>query len=78
MYVFHNKVFKERAANNTYLQQKYDFLRDEVFHGLFENTSYEKDGVPAKIWDVTKVVIKTNALTDIFTVMKELFSDAII
>lgn len=73
MYVFHNKAFQERALKNSLLQQKYDFLHEYVFGEFFLSSSYEKDTIPAKIWDVTKVVIRENALGDVFSVLKYVF-----
>ena len=32
-YISNGKVFRMRAKSNEYLQQKYDFLKDNVFHG---------------------------------------------
>lgn len=72
MYVFHNQTFKQRALKNNELQQKYNFLQNSIFRGFFEGTTYEKDPIPTKLWDVTKIVIKANALTDIFTAMREI------
>lgn len=77
-YVFHNRTFQERAAKNSLLQQKYDFLRSYVFGEAFQGTAYEKDAIPSKLWDVTKIVIKTNTLSHIFVVMKGLFSEGIL
>jgi len=31
MYIFHNKEFLKRAENNTYLKEKYTFLKTKVF-----------------------------------------------
>ena len=77
MYVFHNKAFRERAVKDSLLQKKYDFLHSYVFGELFLGSSYEKDVVPAKLWDVTKIVIRTNALADVFTVMRDLIYHAL-
>ena len=62
MYVFHNTTFAERAEKTPALKQKYDFLRDTVFRGYFLGTNYEQSAIPSTLWDVTKIVIKTNAL----------------
>jgi hypothetical protein len=67
MYVFHNAELLKRAADSEPLQKKYDFLRDHVFGGYFQGTEYEKNPIPATLWDVTKIVIKTTALREIFT-----------
>lgn len=72
MYVFHNKVFRERAATNKELQKKYDFLRNVVFSDFFLETAYEKDAIPAKLWDVTKIVVKTNTINDVFLVLQSI------
>jgi len=66
MYVFHNDAFAERAKNIPALQEKYDFFRNTVFGNHFFNTSYEQDVVPSSLWDVTKIVIKSDALRSIF------------
>jgi len=78
MYVFHNKAFQDRATKNSFLQKKYNFLHTYVFGELFANSAYEKDPVPTKLWDVTKIVIRTNALSDVFTAMRRVFSGTII
>ncbi len=75
MYVFHNSAFKARASKQPYLQKKYDFLHEKVFGEYFQNTAYEVSPVPAKIWDVTKVVVRANALDSIFTVLHEILRD---
>lgn len=77
-YVFHNRAFQDRAAKNSLLQQKYDFLHTYVFGDSFQGTAYEKDVIPSKLWDVTKIVIKTNTLSSIFVVMKNLFSQTVL
>lgn len=71
MYVFHNTTLAERAKNSSALQQKYDFMRDVVFGTYFIGTNYEQNPVPSSLWDVTKVVIKTSALTDIFVQLQK-------
>ncbi|MEI6711008.1 MAG: hypothetical protein WCK88_01890 [bacterium] len=58
MYVFHNKEFLKRAGQNDYLKQKYNFLKTNVFGDTFIGSAYEKDPIPKKIWDVTKIAIK--------------------
>ncbi len=37
-YMLQGNVFRERAKNNIYLQQKYDFLREYIFEGVEYNT----------------------------------------
>ena len=71
MYVFHNATLAERAKNSSALQQKYDFMRDTVFGSYFIGTNYEQNPVPSSLWDVTKIVIKTSALTDIFAQLQK-------
>ncbi len=66
LYVFHNTTFAERAKNNPILQQKYDFLRYRVFGDYFIGTNFEQNPLPESLWDVTKIVIKSDALRDIF------------
>ena len=77
MYVFHNKVFQERAQKNTFLQRKYDFLHTYVFGEIFRNSSYEQSAIPAKIWDVTKVVIRSDALSEVFTALRYIISEVV-
>lgn len=66
MYVFHNRELLNRTADSDALKQKYEFLRDRVFKGYFQGTDYEKNPIPETIWDVTKIVIKTNTLQELF------------
>lgn len=66
MYVFHNAALEKRAADSEPLQRKYDFLRESVFGEYFRGTEYEKSPIPSTLWDVTKIVIKTNAIQDLF------------
>jgi hypothetical protein len=66
MYVFHNTTLADRAQKSPALQQKYDFLRDVVFGDYFIGTNYEQNPIPSSLWDVTKIIIKTNTLSDIF------------
>lgn len=62
MYIFHNSEFLRRAKENDILQQKYTFLKTQIFGEYFLGTSYEKVTVPKKIWDVTKISIKADNL----------------
>jgi hypothetical protein len=71
MYVFHNTTFLERAQQSSALQRKYDFMRDSVFSGYFEGTNYEQNPIPSTLWDVTKIVIRTNTLGEIFARITE-------
>jgi hypothetical protein len=71
MYVFHNNAFLEKTKNSPALLQKYNFLRDSVFGNYFIGTNYEQNPVPSSLWDVTKIVIKTNTLTDIFVQLQK-------
>lgn len=66
LYVFHNTAFAELSKTSVILQKKYDYMGDYVFGEYFKNTSYEVSPLPSKLWDVTKIVIKTNALTEVF------------
>ncbi len=72
LYVFHNKAFAERAKKSPVLQQKYDFMTRSVFGEYFKNTSYELNPLPSTLWDVTKIAIKTNALTEVFTSINQI------
>jgi len=71
MYVFHNNAFLEKTKNSPALLQKYNLLRDSVFGNYFIGTNYEQNPVPSSLWDVTKIVIKTNTLTDIFVQLQK-------
>jgi len=71
MYVFHNTTLADRAQKSPALQQKYDFLRDVVFWEYFIGTNYEQNPIPSSLWDVTKIVIKTNTLNDIFVQLRK-------
>lgn len=73
MYVFHNNAFAEKAENIPVLQAKYDFLRQRVLGDYFVGTSYEQDVVPKSLWDVTKIVIKTDSLRNVFAQLGLLF-----
>ena len=66
MYVFHNKEFLKRAESNALLQKKYTFLKVSVFGNVFLGSAYEKDVIPKKVWDVTKIGIKSTSLETIF------------
>ena len=72
LYVFHNTTFAERAQNNPALQQKYDFLRNRVLGEYFLGTNFEQNPLPASLWDVTKIAIKSNALSDIFVALRQI------
>lgn len=75
-YVFHNKDFQRRAQSEAALKEKYDFLQQYVFWDLFSGTSYEKSTIPKTFWDVTKIVLKTNQLSDIFAGIFQIFRSA--
>ena len=75
-YVFHNKDFQRRAQSESALKEKYDFLQQYVFGDLFLDTSYEKSTIPKTFWDVTKIVLKTNQLDDIFVGIFQIFRGA--
>lgn len=66
LYIFHNTTFAERAKSVPALQQKYDFLRNRVFGEHFIGTNFEQNPLPASLWDVTKIAIKSDAIRDIF------------
>lgn len=67
LYIFHNTTFAERAKNIPALQQKYDFLKNRVLGVHFIGTNFEQNPLPASLWDVTKIAIKSEALNTIFT-----------
>ncbi len=66
MYIFHNKEFLKRAGQNDFLKQKYNFLKRKIFWDVFLWSAYEKDPVPKKVWDVTKIAIRWNNVETIF------------
>ncbi len=70
MYVFHNTAFLDRAKNSSALQKKYDFMKTTVFGTYFIGTNYEQNPLPSTLWDVTKIVIKADALSEIFAQLK--------
>lgn len=72
LYVFHNTTFAKRAENNPELQQKYDFLKNRVFGEYFLGTNFEQNPLPESLWDVTKIAIKSNALSDIFVTLRHI------
>ncbi len=65
-YVFHNQEFQKRAEKNEHLKQKYTFLKTNVFGSTFTGSSYEKNTIPKKIWDTTKIALKGNTIDTIF------------
>jgi hypothetical protein len=75
-YVFHNREFLRRTQSEPALKEKYDFLQQNVFWDLFFDTSYEKNTIPTSFWDVTKIVLKTNQLNDIFAGLYQIFRSA--
>lgn len=77
MYVFHNAAFRARASKQEHLQKKYDFFHEKVFGDYFQNTAYETSPIPTKIWDVTKIAVRANALDNIFTVMRSVLKGII-
>jgi hypothetical protein len=74
MYVFHNKEFQKRAAQNDFLQEKYNFLKTRVFGDAFLGSSYERETIPKKIWDVTKVTLRGTNLDTIFAWIESIHS----
>jgi hypothetical protein len=66
MYIFHNTEFQKRAAENDYLKQKYNFLKTQIFGDAFLGSAYEKEAIPKKIWDVTRVTLRGTNLDTIF------------
>ena len=66
MYVFHNKEFLKRAKVNNIVQKKYNFLKTRIFWDVFLGSEYEKEVIPKKVWDVTKIGLKSTSLKTIF------------
>jgi hypothetical protein len=66
MYVFHNKEFQKRGNENEYLKEKYNFLKTQIFGDAFLGSSYEKETIPQKIWDVTRITLRGTNLDTIF------------
>ncbi|MBI5151954.1 putative zinc-binding metallopeptidase [Candidatus Peregrinibacteria bacterium] len=55
MYVLHGDQFKRMAAGNSALQEKYDFMKYDVFFGQEFNGSGQRLNTSARIYDSTKV-----------------------
>lgn len=72
MYIFHNKEFQKRASENEYLKQKYTFLKTQIFGDAFLGTEYEKEVIPKKIWDVTRVTLRGTNIDTIFAWLESL------
>lgn len=66
MYIFHNQEFLKRSKTNIIIQKKYNFLRTRIFGDAFLGSEYEKEVIPAKVWDVTKIGIRSTSLEAIF------------
>lgn len=66
MYIFHNKEFLKRTQENNYLKQKYNFLKTRIFWDAFLLSAYEKNTIPKKVWDTTKIAIRWNNIDTIF------------
>lgn len=66
MYVFHNNDFLNRTKQDDILKQKYNFLHSHIFWNAFIGSSYEKNPIPKKIWDVTKIAIRWNNISTVF------------
>jgi hypothetical protein len=61
MFVFHNREFSLRASKNPILEQKYNFMAEQVFVSpAFISTSFEINPIDPYIWDTTKVAISTS------------------
>jgi hypothetical protein len=71
--VFHNRDFQQRVIGNPALWAKYDFLQQNIFWDLFADTAYEKSTVPKTFWDVTKIILKTDRLDDVFAGLFQVF-----
>jgi hypothetical protein len=57
-FVFHNRVFADRALRNESLRKKYIFLMEKVFpHNAFVDTDFSLGIVPSYSWDSTKIPI---------------------
>ncbi len=57
-FVFHNRVFVDRAMRNESLRKKYLFLSEKVFpKNTFMDTNFSLGTVPPYSWDSTKIPI---------------------
>lgn len=65
-YLFHSKDFAEKSKNNSVLQEKYTFLKNEVFGSFFADTAFEKEQIPDYVWDTTKIPLKDEARKTLF------------
>lgn len=71
MYVFHNAEFEKRSKNNDILRKKYAFLRTHIFGEAFSRSAFEKTALPETLWDVTKITLKTENLSEVFAWIEE-------
>lgn len=57
-YVFHNRMFEDRAMKNDSMRQKYLFFQKYLFSwGAFTDSDYTLGRMPAYSWDTTKIPI---------------------
>jgi hypothetical protein len=57
-YVFHNRVFEDRALRDDIMRQKYLFFQQYVFpNGTFVDTDFSLGKIPTYTWDTTKLPI---------------------
>lgn len=57
-YIFHNRVFEDRALRDDTIRQKYLFLQSYIFpNGTFVDTDFSLGRMPAYTWDTTKLPI---------------------
>ncbi len=57
-YIFHNRIFADRALKSESLRKKYLFFRNEIFpEWTFEDTDFSIGTIPSYLWDTTKVPV---------------------
>jgi hypothetical protein len=57
-YIFHNRVFEERAMRDDIMREKYLFFQTHIFPtGVFSDTNFSLGKVPAYLWDTTRLPI---------------------
>lgn len=57
-YIFHNRVFEERALRDDMVRQKYLFFQTYVFpQWTFTDTDFSVGKIPSYTWDTTKLPI---------------------
>lgn len=57
-YIFHNRVFEDKALKDETIRQKYLFFQTYIFpSGTFVDTDFSLGKIPSYTWDTTKLPI---------------------